>query len=126
MDLYYSTSLLSGLFLIIDETEFASYADENTLCDARNTIKDVILPLQLSFKNVFKWFTDNEMQGNSEKCHLILTTDEPVEMQVGQSLIKRVNFEKLLHIKIDFNFTFDKHIKTICKQTVNKLRTHTT
>lgn len=73
------------------------------------------MPLQESFKNVFKWFTDNEMQGNSEKCHLILTTDEPVEMQVGQSLIKRVNFEKLLRIKIDFNFTFDKHIKTICK-----------
>lgn len=86
MDLYYSTSFLSGLFLIIDETEVASDADENTLCDARNTIKDVILPLQLSFKNVFKWFTDNEMQGNYEKCHLILTTDEPVEMQVGQSL----------------------------------------
>ena len=34
---------LSNLLLIIDETEFASYADDNTLYDAGNTIEDVIL-----------------------------------------------------------------------------------
>ena len=33
---------LSDLFLIIDETEFASYADDNILYDAGNTIEDVI------------------------------------------------------------------------------------
>ena len=41
LDLYYST--LSDLFLIIYETEFASYADDNTLYDAGNTIEDVSL-----------------------------------------------------------------------------------
>ena len=33
---------LSDLLLIIKETEFTSYADDNTLYDAGNTIEDVI------------------------------------------------------------------------------------
>ena len=52
------------------------------LFDARNNIETVILSLQKSSKNIFKWFSDKEMQGNSEKCYLILGTDEPVKMQV--------------------------------------------
>ena len=74
---------LSDLFLIIDETEFVGYANDNTLYDAGNTTEDVVWSLQESYQNLFKWFSDNEMQGNSGKFHLILTTDEPAEMQVG-------------------------------------------
>ena len=59
------------------------------------------------------------MQGDSRKCHLILTTNEPAEMQVGESLIKGTKSEKLLGVKIDSKFTFDKHIKTICEKETN-------
>ena len=65
---------LSDLFLIIDETEFASYADDSTFYDAGNI-------------NLFKWFFDNKMQDNSAKCYLILSADEPTEIQVGECLI---------------------------------------
>ena len=84
-----------------------------------NTIKDVILSLQESSKNLFKWFSEHKMQGDSRKCHLILTTNEPAEMQVGESLIKGTKSEKLLGVKIDSKFTFDKHIKTICEKGTN-------
>ena len=50
------------------ETEFTSYADDNT----GNTIEDVISSLQESSEKLFRWFSDNQMQGNSGKCHLIL------------------------------------------------------
>ena len=59
------------------------------------------------------------MQGDSRKCHLILTTNEPAEMQVGESLIKGTKSEKLLGVKIDSKFTFDKHIITICEKGTN-------
>ena len=65
---------LSDLFLITDETELASYADDSTLYDAGNI-------------NLFKWFFDNKMQDNSARCYLILSTDEPTEIQVGECLI---------------------------------------
>ena len=51
---------LSDLLLIIDEIEFASYADNITLYDAGNTIEDVILSLHESSKNIFKWILGNE------------------------------------------------------------------
>ena len=57
------------------------------------------------------------MQGNSRKCHLILSTNGPTKIQIGESLIESTNCEKLLSIKI-------KHlanIKTICKRASNKL-----
>ena len=51
---------LSDLLLIIDETEFASYADNITLYDTGNTIEDVILSLHECYKNLFKWILGNE------------------------------------------------------------------
>ena len=64
------------------ETEFTSYTDDNTLYDAGNTIENVISSLQGSSQKFFKWFFDNQMQGNSEKCHLILSTKEPAQIQI--------------------------------------------
>ena len=55
---------------------------------------------------------------NSGKCHLVLGTDEPAEMQMGESLIKCANCEKLLSVKIKSRLTFDKHIKTVCRYKV--------
>lgn len=51
--------ILSKLFLIIDETEFASFAGCNTLYDAENTVKDTVLLLQE--------FSHYVMQGSSQK-----------------------------------------------------------
>ena len=60
------------------------------------------------------------MKGNTDKCHLIVSTDEPIEIRVGESLIKNSTCEKLLGIKIDNNF--DTHVKGLCKKANNKLR----
>ena len=114
----YIIQYLSDLFLVMKETEFTSYADDNT----GNTIEDVISSLQESPEKLFRWFSDNQMQGNSGKCHLILGANEPAQIQIGESLIKSTNYEKLLGVKIDFKLSFDKHIKTICKKASNTLR----
>ena len=82
--------------------------------DADNTIEK-------TSKNLFKWFSGIEMRGNSRKCHLILSTDETTEIQMGESLIKS-NGEKLLSLKIDFKLTFNKHINKVCKSASYKLR----
>ena len=67
------------------ETEFTRYPGDNTLYDhdADNTIEDVISSLQELFKKLFKWFYENQMQENSEKCHVILSTNEPEKIQTG-------------------------------------------
>ena len=62
------------------------------------------------------------MKGNTDKCHLIVSTDEPIEIRVGESLIKNSTCEKLLGIKIDNKLNFDTHVKGLCKKANNKLR----
>ena len=41
------------------------------------------------------------MKGNTEKCHLIMITDESVDIQLRSSLIVRSDLEKVLWVKID-------------------------
>ena len=67
---------LSVLFLIVQDVNIASYADYNTLYDSCDTIEEVILSLQSLSKNPFQWLSDNQMKSNTEKCHLIITTDQ--------------------------------------------------
>ena len=50
---------LSDLFLVMKETEFISYVDDNTLYNAGNTIEDVISSLRGSSEKPFKSFSDN-------------------------------------------------------------------
>ena len=53
---------LSDLFLIVQNVDFASYADDNTIYNSSENIDDVILSLQESSKQLFKWFSDNQMK----------------------------------------------------------------
>ena len=71
----------------LKETEFTSHADDDTY-DAGNTIEDVILSLKESSElseKLFKCFSANQMQGNSRKCHVILSTIESAQIQIGES-----------------------------------------
>ena len=79
---------LSGLFLVMENVDFASYAEGNTICDAGDDIDEVIFSLQESSKKLFKWFADNQMKTNEDKCHLIVSTNELTEIQIGDFSIK--------------------------------------
>ena len=56
--------------------------------------------------NLFKWFADNQMKANQDKCHLIVSKNENVSMHIGPFEIKNTNCEKLLGIKVDSRFNF--------------------
>ena len=71
---------LSDLLLVISNTDFSSYADDNTIYDSGNSIDDVISFLQESAEKLFQWFSHNQMKGNTDKCNLIVSTDEPIEI----------------------------------------------
>ena len=78
--------------------------------------------MQDSSEKLFQWFSDNQLKGNTGKCHLIVSSDDSTEIQVGESVIKNTTCEKLLGIKIDNKLTFDEHISGLCKKAANKLR----
>ena len=79
---FYFNVFLSDFFLVVQNVNFASYADDNTIYDAGDNIDEVIFSLQESSKKLFKWFADNQMKANEDKCHLIVSTNEVTEIQI--------------------------------------------
>ena len=112
---------LSDLFLVVQNVDFASYADDNTIYNSSENI-DVILSLQESSKQLFKWFYDNQMKSNSDKCRLIVSTNDTTEIQIGDFVIKSSSTEKLLGVNIDCKLNFDSHVKHLCNKANKKLR----
>ena len=75
----------SDLFLIVDDIDIANYADDNTIYKEHENIDDLITSLQDAAAKLFKWFSDNQMKGNTDKCHLLLSKDESAEIHIGDS-----------------------------------------
>ena len=71
---------LSDLFLIVDDIDIANYADDNTIYKEHENIDDLITSLQNAAAKLFKWFSGNQMRGNSDKCHLLLSKDASSEI----------------------------------------------
>ena len=69
-----------------------------------------------------KWFTDNCMKANAEKCHLIVTkTDTNVTINLESEIIMNTAEEKLLGVLIDNKLKFDKHVNNLCTKANQKL-----
>ena len=96
--------------------------DDNAIYDSADSIDDVVMSLQESTKRIFQWLSDNETKGNTDKCHLILSTNEQLEILIEDSSFKWSSYEKLLGVKIDSKLNFDDHLKSICSKASNILR----
>ena len=57
------------MFFIIEDTDIASYADDNTPYVIADNIDGVIKSLEEASEILFKWFNDNLMKINADKCH---------------------------------------------------------
>ena len=79
---------LCDLFYMMSDTDFASYADDNTPYVSADTIDEVIKRLETVSVNLFKWVADNQMKANQDKCHLIVSKNENVSMHIGPFEIK--------------------------------------
>ena len=66
------------LLFITSETDFASYANNNTPYSTPNTINEVIQSLEKDSMILFKWFSDNQMKANISKYHLLLNKKDQV------------------------------------------------
>ena len=52
--------------------------------------EDVIKALEEIGENVVNWFSNNEMKLNTDKCHLLLNSQEPNTLQMPNEMKQRV------------------------------------
>ena len=94
------------MFFVMNDIDFASYADDSTLYVSSDSIGDLIRILENDSIKLFKWFSDNMMKANKDKCHLIVSSDEHVSMKLEKIEIEGSNCERLLGVKIDSKLNF--------------------
>ena len=85
----------------MNNTELASYADDNTPYAVGNNIEELIVKLQNASKTLFQWFSNSQMTSNPGKCNFICSTSKKVSLIVENKEIKNSTHERLLGVKID-------------------------
>ena len=70
---------------------------------------------------VFNWFSASYVKANSKKSHFLLTSNEQVNLNLDDLIIKTSKSEKLLGINIDHFLTFNEHVSKLCKKASQKL-----
>ena len=73
----------ADLFFILSETDIANYADDNKPYTSSNDVNGLIKSLEEASKRLFKWFDDNLMKSNPDKCHLLVSTNDKVKIRIG-------------------------------------------
>ena len=72
---------LVSLFFIFSKTDIANYADGNMLYTSSNDVNGLIKRLEEASKELIKWFDDNLMKANPDKCHLFVNTNNNVSIR---------------------------------------------
>ena len=104
---------LCDLFFVMNHEDIANYADDNTPYVSGKNIDEVVRFLEEPSRVIFKWFSDNQFQANASKCHVLLSTDEHVQVKIGTAQIENSSSEKLLVVTIDAKLSFKKNIEQI-------------
>ena len=90
---------MCDMFLILKPTYFTGYADDSKPSVVRANIEDVIKALEEIGENILNWFSNDEMKLNTNKCHLLLNSQEPNTLRLCDLHINNSLSEKLLGIR---------------------------
>ena len=113
---------LNDIFYFIDKTKLTNYADDNTPYAIELSIETLINSLEHDTSILIKWFRDNYLKLNADKCHLLITKhSNDVSVNVEDEIIIGSQSVKLLGVTIDNKLDFNEHVSKICKKVSTKL-----
>ena len=109
------------MFLILNATYFTGFTYDNTPIVVRDNMAYVIKALEEIRENLANWFSNNERNLNTDKCHLLSNSRESNTLKIGDLDINNSLTEKLLGITFGCKFQFNKHIEDIFQKVSQKL-----
>ena len=112
---------LADLFLTVNDFDIARYADDNIPYMIADNVDDLATSLEQASNGFFEWFKNNLLKSNADKCHLFVSTNDRVSMNVDGFKIDKSDTEKLLGVKFDKKLAFDDHISDICIKAGRKI-----
>ena len=106
---------LGDPFWIMCETDFVSYADDNTPYVLWDSVDYVIKSLENHSINLFQWFLDSQIKRNSDRCDLITSKQSCMNLKTRNINIENSACEKLLGVKVNKKLNFNEHLYGIIK-----------
>ena len=85
------------------------------------TLRKIIKVTENTSVDLSKWFKNNGIKANADKCHLLVNSKEKVCTKIGPYNIKSSEQQKLLGVLSDNKLTFDKHINNFCAKVSQKV-----
>lgn len=78
--------------------------------------------LETDTNTLTKWFHDNYLKLNADKCHLLISNhNKDIFINVEEEIIECSNSVKLLGVTIDNKLDFGEHVSKLCKKASQKL-----
>ena len=74
----------ADLFFILHDVGIVSYGDDNTLYVIADDINGVITYLEKASKVLLEWFENNLLIGNADKCHLLVSSSDTLNLRVSE------------------------------------------
>ena len=113
---------INDIFYFVNKCNIANYADDTTPYSEDTTIDALLNSLETDTDTLVKWFSDNYLQLNAKKCHLLVTKhNKDIFINVEEEVIECSNSVKLLGVIIDNNLKFNEHVSNLCKKASQKL-----
>ena len=107
---------LNDIFLFVNKSKIANYADDNTNYLIDSNIESLLLTLQNETNIILEWFKLNEMKSNAAKCHLITTVKAQTSVTLGNDTIVSTSKVNSLGLLIDNKLTFSEHVLKLCRK----------
>ena len=116
-------AFINSLFFLVEETEICNYADDTTIYVCGQKLEHIVSSLKTDAQRLSKWFLDNSMKLNPDKCHLLVFGEKnnDVSVRIGATTITESVEEKLLGVTLDKNLDFKNHVSTLCRKAGQKL-----
>ena len=104
---------MCDLFLIVNDIDFANYADDNTPFVFGNNPIEVLKCLEDASDKLSEWFSNNQMKANPGKCQPYASSRTPTSINIKGYVINNSLCEKLLGVTIDSKLSFNAHLDKI-------------
>ena len=104
----------------LENIDFAGYADDNNPYTYSSKIEDVLTNLQSASEKLFSWFSTKHLLANAGKCHLLTSSNLPVDIRITNTNISNVEKVKLLRVNFEGRLNFDCHVNTLLKKANKK------
>ena len=107
---------MRDLFLFLHEAKFTGYTDDDIHIVIRGNISNVISALAETDQKLLTWFCHKEMKLNTNRCHLLMNTQDQKFLKIENCNIKNYFSEKLLGITFDCKLKFSSNIEVFGKK----------